>query len=120
MPAERSKQLDELIAAGEHALMINGHVHYRTMIHFDALTLLNAGTLRGDHNPGFSFLDLAENVVRGFEFVRSVREASIQKEQERQKVQEVKTLDLAPTPAARVFKDTQHFDNKWQPVTLYA
>lgn len=115
MPAERSKQLDELIAAGDHALMINGHVHYRTMIHFDAMTLLNAGTLRGDHNPGFSFLDLNENVVRGFEFRGSAQVAP-----RANKVQEVKTLELAPTAAGQVFRNTQHFDNKWRPVTLYA
>jgi predicted phosphodiesterase len=114
MPAERSKQLDELIDAGEHSLMINGHVHYRTMIHFNALTLLNAGTLRGDHNPGFSFLDLTEKVVRGFEFHCPAKQA------QKPSVKEVKSLDLAPTASAQVFKNTQHFDNKWQPVTLYA
>ena len=106
MPAERSTRLDDIIAAGEFALMINGHVHYRTMIHFDALTLLNAGTLRGDHHPGFSLLDLEENLVRGFELQPSVHE--------------VKALSLSPGEQARIFKNTQHFDDNWEPVTLYA
>lgn len=106
MPAERSKRLDTIIAEGDYNLMINGHVHYRTIIHFDALTLLNAGTLRGDHHPGFSLLDLEENMVRGFELEPHVHE--------------VKAQSLAATPAMRVFKDTQHFDDNWDPVTLYA
>jgi predicted phosphodiesterase len=106
MPAERSPRLDQIIADGDYNLMINGHVHYRTLIHFDALTLLNAGTLRGDHHPGFGLLDLTENTVHGFELQPSVHE--------------VKTLSLKPTPQVRVFKNTQHFDDNWQPVTLYA
>ncbi len=106
MPAERSSRLDAIIADGNYSFMVNGHVHYRTLIHFEALTLLNAGTLRGDHHPGFALLDLQQNCVHGFELEPSVHE--------------VKTLDLAPTSCARVFRDTQHFDDAWEPVTLYA
>jgi predicted phosphodiesterase len=106
MPAERSLRLDNIIAQGQYNFMVNGHVHYRTLIHFEALTLLNAGTLRGDHHPGFSLLDLDDNVVHGFELEPAVHE--------------VKTLALNPHSSARVFKDTQHFDDAWEPVTLYA
>ena len=106
MPAERSKHLDDIIADGEYNLMVNGHVHYRTLIHFHTLTLLNAGTLRGDHHPGFSLLDLTENTVQGFELAPAVHA--------------VKTQSLKPCPSARVFRDTQHFDDRWEPVTLYA
>ena len=106
MPAERSKRLDEIIAEGEYALMVNGHVHYRTLIHFHTLTLLNAGTLRGDHHPGFSLLDLTENTVQGFELEPEVHA--------------VKTQSLQPCPNGHVFRDTQHFDDRWEPVTLYA
>lgn len=86
--------------------MVNGHMHYRTLIHFDALTLLNAGTLRGDHHPGFSVLDLDENIVRGFELFPQIHE--------------VKALPLTPERHTRVFANTQHFDGAWEPVTLYA
>ncbi len=106
MPAERSARMDEIIAGGEHQIMVNGHMHYRTLIHFEALTLLNAGTLRGDHRPGFSMLDLDEGVVRGFELIP--------------RVHEVKVLPLTPAPHTRVFTNTQHFDDDWEPVTLYA
>ena len=106
MPAERSKRLDKIIDDGAYNLMINGHVHYRTLIHFEALTLLNAGTLRGDHHPGFSMLDLDNSVVHGFEVQPTVHE--------------VKTLPFTPNELSRVFRNTQHFDDDWEPVTLYA
>lgn len=105
MPVERSTALDEIIASGEHAFMINGHVHYRTMINFHALTLLNAGTLRGDHHPGFSILDCEQNSLTGFEFypeLGAVRERSLEH------------------PDNHIFHNTQAFDGSWQPVTLYA
>ena len=106
MPAERSKHLDTLIAEGDVRWIVNGHVHYRTLIHFRTLTLINAGTLRGDHHPGFSLLDLAAAEVVGFELEPAVHE--------------VRTHPLTPTPDTRVFEDTQHFDGDWDPVTLYA
>ena len=106
MPVERSRQLDDIIATGDYPLMINGHVHYRTIIHFEAMTLLNAGTLRGDHHPGFSVLDLEQNTVCGFELQPSAHR--------------VRSYDLHQTSAVRRFKNTQHFDGDWQPVTLYA
>ena len=106
LPAKRSKDLDHIIAQGKYTLMINGHVHYRTLIHFHALTLLNAGTLRGDHHPGFALLDLVQNCVHGYELEPAVHP--------------VKTLSLAPPNNKHVFRDTQHFDDTWEPVTLYA
>jgi len=110
MPVERSSILDELIAKQQHALMVNGHMHYRTLIHFQDLTLLNAGTVRGDHRPGFSMLNLADGTVQGFEIFAKAE----------QKVRMVKTLSLACDNTTRTFRDTQHFDGTWDPVTLYA
>jgi len=106
MPAERSVALDKIIAQGKYRFMINGHLHYRTLIHFEAFTLLNAGTLRGDHHPGFSILNVAENNVTGFELLPTIHA--------------VKTHSLRPNAATQVFKNTQHFDDCWEPVTLYA
>ena len=106
MPAERSQRLDDIIAEGRFRLMINGHVHYRTLIHFPNLTLLNAGTLRGDHRPGFALLDLDHGQVHGFELEPDIHE--------------VKVHSIYPNGATRVFPNTQHFDDNWEPVTLYA
>ncbi len=110
MAAERSDELDALIEQRETALMINGHMHYRTLIHFETLTLLNAGTVRGDHRPGFSLLDLDAQEVHGYEVFAGTDKP----------VHHVKTLSLQACAATRVFKDTSHFDDRWDPVTLYA
>lgn len=105
MPAERSKRLDEIIASEEYNLVINGHMHYRTMINFRSLTLLNAGTLRGEHRPGFSILDCAADTITGYEFypeLQEVRQHAVVKHEN------------------HVFENTQDFESDWQPVTLYA
>ena len=44
--------------------------------------------------------------MRGFELAPSVHE--------------VKALPLEPAQHMRVFTNTQHFDDAWEPVTLYA
>lgn len=105
MPIDRCSTLDQIIASGAYSYMINGHVHYRTMINFEQLTLLNAGTLKNRHRPGFSILDCETETLCGFEFLPSVS-----------KVQEL----ALQHPERRVFKDTRDFDGEWQPVTLYA
>lgn len=105
MPIERSSKLDEIIASGEFTYMINGHVHYRTMINFHTFTLFNAGTLKGDHRPGFSILDCENETLTGFEFHPQLRQ--------------VRCIDLS-APPERVFVNTLDFDGDWQPITLYA
>ena len=105
MPVERSAHLDGLIAEDSVRWIVNGHVHYRTLIHFSTLALINAGTLRGDHRPGFSLLDLEAGEVVGYEF--------------KPEAHRVRTLQLEPGTAMRVFEDTQQFDGAWDPVTLY-
>ena len=108
--AERSQHLDAMISQGDFQLMINGHLHYRTLIHFHALTLLNAGTIRGEYHPGFSVLDLDAQSVHAYE-INAARKC---------RVEQVKTLSLAPSSRTRVFNDTGCFDDQWEPVTLYA
>ncbi len=108
MPVERSPELDRLIGTGQTRLVINGHLHYRVVVNFEGLTMLNAGTLRGDHRPGVTILDLAKAEASAFEFdaalaLHRVAEASLQGDGER-----------------RVWRDTQEFDGRWSPVTLYA
>ncbi|MEM7098832.1 MAG: metallophosphoesterase family protein [Pseudomonadota bacterium] len=108
MPVERSTRLDEIIKDGKYRWMINGHVHYRTVIHFETLTLINAGTLLNRHKPGFSMMNLEEGFISGYEF------------RENQAPVEVKQIDLEPSPDTKVFENTQHFDGDWDPITLYA
>lgn len=106
MPIERCSRLDRIIAQDHVRFIVNGHVHYRTLIHFNNLLLLNAGTLKQVHRPGFGLLDLAQKQIIGFEFEPGVRA--------------VRCHPLAPGPQTRIFENTETFSGNWQPVTLYA
>ena len=108
MPAERSRRLDQIIEENEVKYFINGHMHYRCVIHFENLTMINAGTLRADHKPGFSILNLQTHSVTGYEF-ESLPNS-------------VRTIDTRAShhETAQVFANTQDFDGDWQPATLYA
>ncbi len=108
MPVERSARLDQIIADEEYSYFINGHMHYRCVIHFEALTLINAGTLRPDHKPGFSILDLAQHTVSGYEFSELPTA-----------VRSIDTRANLQSPH-QVFTNTQGFAGDWDPVTLYA
>lgn len=68
MPPERSPTLDCMIERGQFRLLVNGHMHYRVVLDFPGLTLINAGTLLPRHRPGVSLLDFVSNEVRVFEF----------------------------------------------------
>jgi predicted phosphodiesterase len=108
MAPERSHELDAVIDSNSTRLVLNGHLHYRVIVNFESLTLINAGTLKGEHRPGISILDLAQNTVTAFEFTSTlalhvVAERRVHGDNDR-----------------RVWRDTQEFDGHWQPVTLYA
>ncbi len=107
MPAERSPELDSIIADGDTRLVLNGHTHYRVIVNFEVLTLINAGTLKGEHRPGVSILDLDDDVATAFEFDANLGLGA---------VAEHRIHDPANR---RVWKDTQEFDGRWNPVVLY-
>ena len=106
MPAERSATLDDIILKGDVAWVINGHMHYRTLIQFQALTLINAGTLKNRHHPGFSVADFDAMTLTGYEFGEAGPA-------------QVKALPLR-CGSRETFSNTQAFIGDWQPVTLYA
>lgn len=108
MALERSHELDGIIAAGTTRLVLNGHMHYRVIVNFECLTLINAGTLKGLHRPGVSILDLQDDVATAYEFTPS-GSLSVTRDQHIRKCDD-----------RRVWKDTQGFDGQWDPVTLYA
>ena len=108
MPVERSAELDTLIAEGRTRFLVNGHMHYRVLIDFHQLTLLNAGTLASRHRPGISVVDFESGCVSAYEF-------------EGERVGgRVAERPLKAEPQRRVWQDTQEFDGTWQPVALYA
>ena len=54
---EANEALAEVLA-GPHSLIVNGHTHKPMCWCFGRVTIINAGTLRSDHQPGFAGLDL--------------------------------------------------------------
>jgi predicted phosphodiesterase len=105
MPIERSRALDDIITGGEVRFLINGHMHFRTLIHFEALTLINAGTLKGEYWPGFSLINFESHEITAFEFIDDeIREVTTQKLTEDHHV---------------VWTNTQSFSGGWDPVRLF-
>jgi predicted phosphodiesterase len=57
-------ELQALMRDPRYQLVVNGHSHRAMVRHFPGLTVINAGTLRGDHDPGFLIVDFqAEEVA---------------------------------------------------------
>lgn len=107
MPLERSHELDKIIEEGEHRFLINGHVHFKTMIHFENLTLLNAGTIKGDMWPGFMLIDFELRLIRAFTFGPD------------DSVISTKTTSLDPEANHQIWSNTQSFSGNWDPLLLF-
>jgi putative phosphoesterase len=105
-PIERSAELDALIEAGRYRFLVNGHLHYRVLIDFHDLLLMNAGTLKGPY-AGFSIMDFEHDQVTAF---------GLDDDGAPRKLAE---HALAPAADRRVWRDTQAFDGAWQPLALY-
>mgnify|MGYP001992479178 CR=1 FL=1 len=106
MPPERSRRLDGMIDSSNYRYLFNGHMHYRTVVAFPGLTLINAGTLRRDHRPGFSVIDFRDRQITAYA-VNSRR------------VQPLLQVPLENGDERRVWTNTQAFDGDWTPLTLY-
>jgi predicted phosphodiesterase len=98
---ERSRTLDAIIAEDRVRWLVNGHLHYRMILDFAGLTLVNAGTLNARHRPpGFIELDLAagEAIFLGLDDDAGVRE---------------QVRHPLVDHDRRVFTDTRDFDGDW-------
>jgi predicted phosphodiesterase len=108
MPVQRSPELDAVIAEGRFAFVVNGHMHYRVLLNFERLTLVNAGTLKGEHRPGLSVLDFNEASASAFELNSGAT------------FERVAEVALLPGDGRPVWRDTAQFDGSCRPITLYA
>lgn len=55
--------LHDIVSSGRYELIINGHSHHRMVRRYGELLIVNAGTLRRDHNPCFAAIDFAQKQV---------------------------------------------------------
>ncbi len=107
MGPERSHELDRILQTDRFRFVINGHSHYRVLVDFPRLLLVNAGTLVGRHRPGISTIDFETGVVSAYEFqVDGVSDV-------------VAEHPLTPGADRRIWEDTQAFDGSWRAVALY-
>ena len=60
---EECDEMQELVDAGEHALVVGGHSHERMVRKLGGFWFINAGTLSRKDGPGFALVDLARDAV---------------------------------------------------------
>jgi predicted phosphodiesterase len=64
---ETNEPLQELLREGRHRYLISGHTHRRMVRALSGLTIINAGTLLGDHGPCCSVLDLHAETIQFYD-----------------------------------------------------
>lgn len=101
----KSKELDQIIREENFDYVINGHIHFRTMVHFKKLTLINAGTISGEFSPGCTVVDFDKNIIQGFLFEGSNLQLS-------------KSQNLFGQNYT-IWENTESFNGRWEPVTLF-
>ena len=103
---KRSKALDAVIESKRFRYVINGHMHFRVLLDFVGMTLINAGTIRGEH-AGVSLIDFAGDAVSTY----AVADA--------EKPERIMEHQLSPGHERRIWRNTQEFDGTWTPVMLH-
>ena len=103
----RSEALDEWLAEPScPAFVVNGHMHFRTLIDFDDCHLVNAGTLKGER-AGLTVLDLNMREVSGFNLLDDGRICPTQH------------YSLDERSSRRIWNNTAAFDGRWRPISLH-
>lgn len=101
----KNLQLDGLLQSSNYRFLINGHMHFRVLIDFEDLLLVNAGTLKGERG-GICVIDFEGGAVSAFEIGEEGGPERVSGH----------ALD---SDRRRIWRDTQEFDGRWTPVTLY-
>ena len=102
-----SDDLDDVLGQEDPPrYIVNGHMHFRTVIDFPRTQVINAGTLKGQF-AGFCLLDAEQQYLESFNFAADGT------------VKFVKSFDLALDLERRVWQSTQEFNGEWEPVVLH-
>lgn len=102
----RSRDLDTLIEADEYRFLVNGHMHFRVLLNFRNLTLLNGGTLKGER-AGVTVLDFLTGSITVYTVTDGRRPERLLEQ------------PLDADPSRPVWRNTREFDGRSPPVTLY-
>ncbi len=65
----RNPELQALLRQRRYRYIFNGHSHYRMVKPVGELTVINGGTLRRGHQPGFLRLDLSKGLVQPYDLL---------------------------------------------------
>ena len=68
---EANTDLQKIIREQKYKYIINGHTHYPMVRKFQNITIINAGTLRRDHEPGFLIIDFRNKIINFLKFIES-------------------------------------------------
>lgn len=103
----RSDLLDDWLAEPRApAFVVNGHMHFRTLIDFDSCYLLNGGTLKGQQ-PGITVLDIVARQVTGFNLLDDGD------------VWATRHFSLDDRSDRRIWSSTAAFDGRWRPISMH-
>lgn len=98
----RSPELDAILEDGEYRFIVHGHLHYRVLIDFEQLLLMNAGTLKGE-GAGVCIVDFDAGQIGAFAFDDGL---DLRRRSE---------MPLLPGSERRIWRDTGDFNGRWQP-----
>lgn len=70
---EVNYDLQKLIKEQKYKYMINGHSHCPMVRSFQDLTIINAGTLKKEHHPGFVTINFHASYVSFYKFIAQNR-----------------------------------------------
>lgn len=65
----QNQDLQALVQQDRYRHVINGHSHYRMVKTVGDLTVINGGTLRRGHAPGFLHLDFSQGLVKPYDLL---------------------------------------------------
>lgn len=98
--------LDDILAEGRYRYLVHGHIHYRLVLEFERMTLINPGALKRNlqlgFKPGFMILNTGAKKLSCFHMDGAGR------------IVERADIDIAErNQANRVWRDTRQFDGQW-------
>lgn len=104
---QRSSALDSLVSSNRYKYFVHGHIHYRLILEFQRMTLINPGALKRNLQPGFmpGFMVLYTD-ERMLKCCHMNDSGMI--------VEEAIIPIAEKTRAQRVWVDTQEFDGDWE------
>lgn len=68
---ESNTDLQKIIRKQKYNYIINGHTHKRMVRKFGNITIINAGTLKSEHEPCFLIVDFKKQIVQFFEIIKN-------------------------------------------------